>query len=334
MIRNSILILWYFLCVLQTACGDANDKKNRAPQKQLDTSHWTPFTGSHYGFSFKHPQKYTVRKDSIGEQHVVFSIFPESREPELDFPLGVHEQPQLGLLAIYPFGLGTELPSGMQVHLNKTQLDLPEVSFSLDSTASMALLMKDSIPWAYFLVPAEKPRNWNKHGFVFVQYPVTDFAAACYDADTGNEKDLKMCDPMNGDQFVRKGKVIDSSRRLLTAILESLQFEKQPTGHPRLETPKRGGKVTPPLDIAGTAPGSWFHEGTFTIEIKDHTGKLLGQSRAKATTDWMQETNVPFEGRIDFDAVSKSQGRLLLHRANPSALPSNADSLVVEVNFQ
>ncbi len=101
-------------------------------------------------------------------------------------------------------------------------------------------------------------------------------------------------------------------------------------------TPLEGDTITSPVQIRGQAVGTWFWEGTFSAEVTDDDGVILGNGfiTNQPGTEWMTEALVPFTGEVEFtvpkDAVI---GKLLLRKANPSALPENNAELEIPVRF-
>lgn len=100
----------------------------------------------------------------------------------------------------------------------------------------------------------------------------------------------------------------------------------------QVDSPKPGELITSnPLHIAGKARGNWFFEASFPIKVLDENGKLIGQGIATAQDDWMTTDFVPFEGLIRLTEYGGSEtrttGKLILERDNPSGLPENADQV-------
>lgn len=101
-----------------------------------------------------------------------------------------------------------------------------------------------------------------------------------------------------------------------------------------LSSPTRGATVASPLSVAGNVPGSWSHEGQFTIRVLDNESNILAESPATLSGDWMTTQPVPFTAELEFAApAAGSLGLLVLEKANPSDLEANADSLSVPIQF-
>lgn len=95
-------------------------------------------------------------------------------------------------------------------------------------------------------------------------------------------------------------------------------------------------KISSPLTVKGKARGTWFFEATFPIVLVDWDGKIIAESHATATSDWMTEDFVPFEAIFEFQipetAIGK-KGTLIFKKDNPSGLPEHDDALEIPITF-
>lgn len=98
-------------------------------------------------------------------------------------------------------------------------------------------------------------------------------------------------------------------------------------------SPKSGAKVTSPLTVSGTVPGSWSFEAQFTVRLVDAQGNLIAKTPAKLQGDWMTDEQVPFTATLSFSHSSGAKGSLVLIKDNPSGLANNNDSVVIPVTF-
>jgi hypothetical protein len=92
--------------------------------------------------------------------------------------------------------------------------------------------------------------------------------------------------------------------------------------------------ITSPLAIKGEAKGSWYFEAVFPVKLEDESGKILTQTQAQASGEWMTENMVPFTANLIFNPGSTTKGFLVLAKDNPSGLPANDDSIRIPVIFQ
>lgn len=104
-----------------------------------------------------------------------------------------------------------------------------------------------------------------------------------------------------------------------------------PTKLPALSMPEWGAEVTSPVNIAGTAPGPWYFEASFPIELITKDGELLGTGIAQATEEWMTVAPVKFTTSIPFVVSKRTEAFLVLKKDNPSGLPENDASFKVPI---
>lgn len=97
----------------------------------------------------------------------------------------------------------------------------------------------------------------------------------------------------------------------------------------RLDSPHPNDKVKSPLLIKGEARGQWFFEASFPVEIRNVEGEVIAQGFAQAKKDSLTEDFIPFEALLTFQA--EGEGRLFLHKDNPSGLSENDDFLEVPI---
>lgn len=138
-------------------------------------------------------------------------------------------------------------------------------------------------------------------------------------------------------------------RAAVAAVLDSLQFPRatssasapSPTSDSiSLRAPTARATITSPLTIEGEAPGPWFFEGSFGVTLVDWDGKIIAETFASATREWMTEEMVPFRAELTFpnpyqpdDPDFMRNGTLILRKANPSGLPRHADAYELPVRF-
>lgn len=97
--------------------------------------------------------------------------------------------------------------------------------------------------------------------------------------------------------------------------------------------PVRTSKVTSPLKVSGSVPGSWSFEGQFAVRLLDTQSNVIAEAPAKLDGDWMTESPVPFTSTLTFDKQEPGMGLLVLVRSNPSDLAENSDSLTIPIEF-
>ena len=95
-------------------------------------------------------------------------------------------------------------------------------------------------------------------------------------------------------------------------------------------SPKSGASVGKTFTVSGEAPGNWFFEASFPVQVRDNENSKIGQAIAQAQSDWMTTNLVPFTATITVSNYS-GPATLVLLRDNPSGLPENDDALEVPI---
>ena len=98
-------------------------------------------------------------------------------------------------------------------------------------------------------------------------------------------------------------------------------------------SPKSGASVGKTFTVTGKAPGNWFFEASFPIQVRDNENSKIGQPFAQAQSDWMTPELVPFTAPITVSTYS-GPATLVLLRDNPSGLPENDDALEIPIVIQ
>ncbi len=118
---------------------------------------------------------------------------------------------------------------------------------------------------------------------------------------------------------------------------ESGEAEPDPSRplHERVSvtSPKPGASVQKTFTVMGLAPGNWFFEASFPIQVRDNENSKIGQAIAQAGADWMTTELVPFTATITVSNYS-GPATLVLLRDNPSGLPENDDALEIPIVIQ
>lgn len=145
--------------------------------------------------------------------------------------------------------------------------------------------------------------------------------------------------------LTRSGSVImESYPRKCRSTTDEVFFEKvpMPSGEMsmfRIENPKPGEVISSPLVATGTARGSWYSEGTFTVLLLDSLANTIARAPARAQGEWMTEDSVPFQATLIFNFSTSTKetvgekGTLVFMKANPSGLSENDASVKIPVVF-
>lgn len=76
--------------------------------------------------------------------------------------------------------------------------------------------------------------------------------------------------------------------------------------------------VESPLEVRGTALGTWFFEANIGLRLLGADGKEIARGHAEATADWMTANPVPFKGVITFTTPTTATGFVEVEKDNPS----------------
>lgn len=81
-------------------------------------------------------------------------------------------------------------------------------------------------------------------------------------------------------------------------------------------TPVANARVTSPLRVEGVAPGDWYFEAVFPLELKVD-GQVIAEAPARATTDWTQPGPKRFSGWMAFAVTEETKAILVLSEDMP-----------------
>lgn len=98
--------------------------------------------------------------------------------------------------------------------------------------------------------------------------------------------------------------------------------------------PESGATVAHTFTVSGEAPGNWYFEASFPIEVRDTSGNTLAQTHASALSDWMTTEQVAFSAAVTIDSGYTGAATLVLHKDNPSGLLEHDDSLEIPIVIQ
>jgi len=100
-----------------------------------------------------------------------------------------------------------------------------------------------------------------------------------------------------------------------------------------VDAPKQNATVPKNFSVTGKAPGPWFFEASFPIEVRNASGTVVATGIATALSDWMTTADVPFKADIVVNTY-KGPATLVLKRDNPSGLPQNDASKSMSITIQ
>lgn len=99
-----------------------------------------------------------------------------------------------------------------------------------------------------------------------------------------------------------------------------------------VDAPRSGASVPKTFTVTGQAPGAWYFEASFPIEVRDPSGLVVGTGHATALSDWMTTAPVAFKADITVAGYS-GPATLVLKKDNPSGLPQNDGSVTIPITI-
>jgi hypothetical protein len=110
-------------------------------------------------------------------------------------------------------------------------------------------------------------------------------------------------------------------RFVLAAVaLAACAPQKPPEAHAVLATvaaPTVGARVQSPLTVSGVAPGDWYFEAVFPLQLMDADGKVVAEAPARAQTDWTAPGDKAFTGELSFDVRVETPAVVILQEDMP-----------------
>lgn len=101
-----------------------------------------------------------------------------------------------------------------------------------------------------------------------------------------------------------------------------------------IETPTKNATVGKSFAVQGKAPGNWYFEASFPIQVRSAEGNVIGRGIAQAQSDWMTTELVAFKTTVTIEGGYTGPARLILLRDNPSGLPENDDAVEIDIVVQ
>ncbi|MDR3571620.1 MAG: Gmad2 immunoglobulin-like domain-containing protein [Candidatus Pacebacteria bacterium] len=101
-----------------------------------------------------------------------------------------------------------------------------------------------------------------------------------------------------------------------------------------VSSPKQNASVSRTFTVTGTAPGGWFFEAVFPIQVRDSNDDLIGSTQGRAQGDWTQPGPIAFTATVSVDASYHGPAILILLKDNPSGNPENADEVTIPITIK
>lgn len=99
-------------------------------------------------------------------------------------------------------------------------------------------------------------------------------------------------------------------------------------------TPAKNTTVGSTFAVKGQAPGNWFFEASFPLQVRDPDGNVIARTFASALGEWMTTEQVEFSSTIIIEGGYKGPATLILLKDNPSGLPEHEDAVEIAITIQ
>lgn len=316
---------------------DNEDTTPDGKEEEVDTTNWQSYKSNEYNISFKYPQDWRVVEQN-GPFRII-STYSIENEGKFDLPFKIHEDAGVSYLSVFPGGYGTEMPAGKSLSYAEWEGNL-SLEFDIAENRSTVFLLENGDPWAFLIRPEASPEGWSEPGFIFTQIKANNIEVTCYDRDTGEQKDMKNCEPLMGDDVKRRGDISKKDCEIIRSIIASTYFfDEKEQRRPiedliQIKEPEANDTISSPLTIKGEARGYWYFEASFPVELVDSNNNTLATGIAQADGEWMTEDFVPFSITLEFDSPDDERGYLIFRRSNASGMPEHDRSFRLPVNFK
>lgn len=217
-----------------TACSDSsNPAADETAALETDTEQMAAIgelvlknaSNEVYHFSTEIPERWTETTNTTEDGSVIINMYPGAKIASADLPIAIQTAPTIDHIDIYPKGLSSKFPYGENLRLRKFNGKVPAASM-WDQNKSRVFLLGNGEVWAYWLYPEDRPSGWDKDGFIFAQVAIDNFTSDCYDAITGDYKEMQICKPIKGDRLEYYGRVNPESQAYVKHALAELAFSK------------------------------------------------------------------------------------------------------------
>ena len=102
----------------------------------------------------------------------------------------------------------------------------------------------------------------------------------------------------------------------------------------KITNPYPGAVTGKTFTVTGEARGTWYFEGSFTIELLDKNSKRLAIAVAQAEGEWMTENFVPFKAEIKVPENYIGPATLILNKDNPSDMREHDASVSFPITVE
>jgi hypothetical protein len=84
-----------------------------------------------------------------------------------------------------------------------------------------------------------------------------------------------------------------------------------------VDAPVAGARVTSPLAITGTAPGNWYFENQFPVQLVGADGAIIAEAPAHPRVSWTDPGDKVFDATLTFSVTTDTPATLVLQEDMP-----------------
>ena len=117
-------------------------------------------------------------------------------------------------------------------------------------------------------------------------------------------------------------------------VVETPPSDQPLSARVSVTTPMPNTTVGNTFQVKGSAPGNWFFEASFPLQVRDNDGNVIARTFASALSDWMTTELVGFSSTIIIEGSYKGPATLILLKDNPSGLPEHDDAVEIPIIIQ
>jgi hypothetical protein len=211
-----ILIVVYGL-FLNSDRLSRSDLPNGIIIKTTEDGSWNTYVNETYGFTINFPNSWRVSED-FERVSPIINIY----KPEFDLQAPFDHFANYNNVTIFPRGIETESIIGQT---NESELLMHESIEELIDEKTEYIL-SDKTVWATQINFNKKLQKqlltWKPWGFVWVRTKILDESYSCTNGSV--EILLDECNPFEGDEFIRHGKVKTEDVETLEKIISTFKF--------------------------------------------------------------------------------------------------------------
>ncbi len=125
--------------------------------------------------------------------------------------------------------------------------------------------------------------------------------------------------------------IVATTSPATTATAPATTYPAPLSAQVSLSSPQPNATVSHTFNVSGRAPGPWYFEAQFPIQVRDSNDNIVGRTTGQAQGNWQTDALVPFNATITVDASFQGTATLILLKDNPSGLPQNDDSVTIPI---